>query len=74
MSESKVILTYIGGGSLYHVPARDLTEADFTERAELWQELGWNEESLVGTGLYEYAILAAKAEKPARKSKIANFE
>lgn len=75
MNESKVILVYIGSGSaLIGVPARDLTEADFAERAELWQELGWNEESLVGTGLYQYAIETARAEKTPRKSKVANFE
>lgn len=67
MNEQKVILKYIGRNILFNVPARDLTEADFKERAAEWQEQGWNEESLVGTGLYEYAVESAKAQPKAKK-------
>lgn len=50
----KIVLKYIGnGGALFNVPARDLTEQDFTERAQEWKEAGWDEKSLVGSGLYQ---------------------
>lgn len=45
-------LIYNGGGAFYHVPARDLTDEDFTERAEIWAELGINEATLIHSGLY----------------------
>lgn len=69
MNEQKVILKYIGRDALIGVPARDLTEQDFTERADDWQEAGWNEASLVGTGLYQYAVESAQIEKPKKGSK-----
>lgn len=46
-------LLYVGNGSaLYHVPARDLTDEDFAERAEIWAELGITENLLLQSGLY----------------------
>lgn len=64
MNEPKVILKYIGKGAwLPDVPARDLTEVDFSERSEDWREVGWDENSLVGSGLYEYAIESSKPKK-----------
>jgi 5,10-methylenetetrahydrofolate reductase len=44
---------YLGGGSLVHVPARDITEADVEERAELWLENGIDEALLLKSGLYQ---------------------
>ncbi len=47
-------LIYTGrGAALYDVPARDLTDADFTERKELWKENNITEASLVKSGLYK---------------------
>ena len=63
MAEKKY--KYLGGGSLYHVPARDLTDDDLTERAELWAEFGITEELLVNCGLYEKADVETK-KKPKR--------
>ena len=54
-------LFYIGkGGAFYHVPTRDLTDADFEERKELWNEYGITEGLLVASGLYE----KPKTEQP----------
>ncbi|HEU4341005.1 MAG TPA: hypothetical protein VFU31_05490 [Candidatus Binatia bacterium] len=70
MNEPKVILEYIGrGAAIVHVPMRDLTEADFTERAELWKEEGITEERLISSGLYQYAVETGQAEKPKNKKK-----
>jgi hypothetical protein len=41
------------GDAFYHVPARDLTDEDIAERAEIWKELGITEELLVKSGLYK---------------------
>lgn len=60
-------LVYIGGGALYHVPARDLTDEDFAERAELWKEAGIDEALLLKSGLYE----KPKAEQPKTTKKAA---
>lgn len=47
-------LIYIGrGDAIYHVPARDLTDEDFKERAELWKENDITEAALIKSGLYE---------------------
>lgn len=47
-------LQYIGnGGALYHVPARDLTDEDFAERAELWKENDIDEAAILKSGLYK---------------------
>lgn len=47
-------LIYIGrGDAFYHVPARDLTDEDFAERAELWEEVGVTEKLLIDSGLYK---------------------
>ena len=60
----EIRLKYIGRGSaLYDVPARDLTDEDFTERKELWKELGVTEATLIKSGLYE------KAEKKDKSAK-----
>ena len=48
-------LIYIGGGALYNVPARDLTEADFADFAEVWKENGITEAVLLESGLYKKA-------------------
>lgn len=55
------ILTYIGrGDALIGVPARDLTEEDFAERAESWSALGLTEAVILASGLYE----KPKTEQP----------
>lgn len=47
-------LEYIGrGGALYDVPARDLTDEDFAERAQIWRELKIDEAALIKSGLYK---------------------
>ena len=57
----EIRLRYIGrGDALIHVPARDLTDEDFAERAELWKELGIDEARLLASGLYE----KPKTEQP----------
>ena len=54
-------LHYTGRGeALVHVPARDLTDEDFAERAELWQENGITEAGILSSGLYE----KPKTEQP----------
>ena len=54
-------LHYIGrGDAIIHVPARDLTDEDFAERAELWKELGIDEAGMLASGLYE----KSKTEQP----------
>jgi hypothetical protein len=59
-----VKLIYIGrGDAFYNVPARDLTDEDLAERAELWQEYGITESLLVASGLYE----KVKTEQPKTK-------
>lgn len=52
-------LIYLGNGSFfYHVPARDLTDEDFKERAELWKENEITEATLIKSGLYEKPTIA----------------
>lgn len=46
---------YLGGGSLPNVPARDITEQDVEEFAEVWLANGISEELLLSSGLYEKA-------------------
>lgn len=46
---SKLVLKYIGTGSLIEIPARDLTEQDLKDIA--WT--GWDATKLVESGLYE---------------------
>jgi hypothetical protein len=46
----KVILKYVGNGSMVGVPARDLTKKDLDDM--VW--MNWNAEMLVSTGLYDY--------------------
>ncbi len=58
-------LLYIGGGFLPNVPARDLTDDDFAERAELWKELEITEAVLIKSGLYKKPEI--KADKPKQK-------
>ena len=47
---------YLGGGALPNVPARDLTEADVTDFAEVWKENGITEAVLLKSGLYTKSI------------------
>lgn len=55
----KVILKYIGTGSLIEIPARDLTEQDL----ENFKWTGWTAERLVAeTRLYEFAEKIEKEE------------
>lgn len=57
-------LIYIGrGNALYNVPARDLTEQDFADFAEVWKENGITEAGLLKSGLYEKP---KSAEQPKR--------
>lgn len=59
-------LKYIGrGASLPNVPARDLTEADFEERRELWADEGITEAVILRSGLY----VAEEAEQPRKQRK-----
>lgn len=64
-------LKYLGGGAFVHVPARDLTDEDFTERAELWKEIGITEDVLISSGIYERAgnvqLTAENGEKLIKK-------
>src|SRR3989337_699562 len=47
-------LHYIGrGDAIIHVPARDLTDEDFAERADLWKEHGLDEAGMIASGLYQ---------------------
>lgn len=58
------VLIYIGrGGAIAGVPAQDLTEEDFAERKEQWNELGITEAVLLKSGLYE----KPKAEQPKKQ-------
>ncbi len=51
-------LIYIGrGDAIPGVPAQDLTDEDFKERAEQWAELGIDEAVLLNSGLYKVATL-----------------
>jgi hypothetical protein len=60
-------LIYTGRGEhIFHVPSRDLTDEDFAERAELWQEHGITDTVLIESGLYK-KVEAAQAEP--KKSK-----
>jgi hypothetical protein len=60
-------LIYIGRGDAFvGVPARNLTEKDFTERAETFAELGITESVLIASGLYK-APEAEPKKKPTRK-------
>lgn len=54
---------YLGGGALANVPARDITEADVEEFAEVWLENGITEAVILASGLYE----KPKAEQPKTK-------
>lgn len=61
---NKIILKYIGTGSLIEIPARDLTEKDLKDIA--WT--GWNAEKLVASGLYQrvdtqYQVSEAKPKE-----------
>ena len=57
-------LIYIGrGAAIPGVPAQDLTDEDFKERAEQWAELGIDEATLLNSGLYEKP---KSAEQPKR--------
>jgi hypothetical protein len=50
----RILYKYIGNGSaLIPVPTRDLTEADFEERKEVFAEMGITEAVLIASGLYE---------------------
>ncbi len=54
-------LIYIGrGAAIPGVPAQDLTDEDFKERAEQWAGLGIDEAALLKSGLYELAIKTAE--------------
>lgn len=65
------VLIYKGRGDAFiGVPAQDLTEQDFAERKELWQELGITEAVLLESGLYEKPKLEQpKKEKAAKDGK-----
>lgn len=58
-------LHYIGKGAFYNVPARDLSDADFAERAAEWAELGITEDVLLASGLYRRA--GEQVEQPTKK-------
>lgn len=63
-------LVYIGrGDAFYNVPARDLTDEDFAERAETWKEFGITEELLVKSGLYKTIEEKPKQNKAAKEGK-----
>ena len=54
-------LHYVGrGDAIIHVPARDLMDEDFAERAELWKENNITEARILASGLYE----KPKTEQP----------
>lgn len=60
-----VKLFYVGrGDALIHVPARDLTDEDYAERAELWKENDITEAGILASGLYE----KPKTEQPKKKA------
>jgi len=54
----KVVLKYVGNGSLIEIPARDLTEDDL----ENVKWTGWNKEQLLETGLYALPETLKKEE------------
>jgi hypothetical protein len=61
-------LYYVGrGDALYNVPARDLTDEDFAERAELWKENNITEDVILKSGLYEKPKTAEQPKKKAAK-------
>jgi hypothetical protein len=61
-------LIYTGRGDMfYNVPARDLTDEDFAERAETWQEFGITEKLLIDSGLYKPFEEKPKTTKKAAK-------
>lgn len=62
-------LIYIGrGAAIPGVPARDLTDEDFKERAEQWAGLGIDEAALVNSGLYEKPKSAEQPKKSKKDS------
>ena len=62
-------LIYTGRGDFFfHVPARDLTDEDFAERAELWKENDITEASLIKSGLYKKPA-EPKKDKTAKDGK-----
>lgn len=59
-------LVYVGkGDALPNVPARDITEQDVLDFAEIWKENGITESVLLNSGLYE----KPKAEAPKEQKK-----
>ena len=63
-----VKLIYIGrGDAIIHVPARDLTDEDFAERAELWKENEITEAGMLTSGLYKKPT--AEPKKAAKEGK-----
>lgn len=54
---------YLGGGALVHVPARDITEADVEEFAEVWLRNGIDEATLLKSGLYKKLIKEKTAKR-----------
>lgn len=66
-----VKLIYIGwGAALYNVPARDLTDDDFSERAQVWKESKIDETALIASGLYKKPqIEQPKKDKAAKEGK-----
>ena len=63
-----VKLIYVGrGGAIIHVPARDLADEDFAERAELWKEHGLDEAGILASGLYKKPT--AEPKKAAKEGK-----
>jgi hypothetical protein len=63
-------LIYTGRGDFFvHVPARDLTDEDFAERAELWKENDITEASLIKSGLYKKPQAETKKVTAAKDGK-----
>ena len=63
-------LHYIGrGDALIHVPARDLTDEDFAERAELWKENKITEAGMLASGLYKKPTAEQKKVIAAKEGK-----
>jgi len=54
----KIVLKYVGQGSLISIPARDLTQQDLDNI--VWT--GWDINMLVDTGIYERVIEEKKIE------------
>lgn len=61
-------LIYTGrGGAFFHIPARDLTEDDLLNVANLPSEYSKTEEELIASGLY--APVETEQAEPKKKSK-----